>query len=86
MGPAVAHHSWRGLQHNNNNSNSKYDNNNNNNNNYNDNNNNISSSKSGVLVAIDFEKAFDSLSGGFLYEVLNKIKFGPYSLQWIKTL
>ena len=41
--------------------------------------------KSGILVAIDFEKAFDSLDHTFLLEVLEKLNFGTYFLQWIKT-
>ena len=41
---------------------------------------------SGVLLAIDFEKAFDSLNHTFLLKVLKKFNFGTYFLQWIKTL
>ena len=40
---------------------------------------------SGVLLAIDFEKAFDSLNHTFLLNVLKKLNFGTYFLQWIKT-
>ena len=32
----------------------------------------------GILVAIDFEKAFDSLDHSFLVKVLEKFNFGPY--------
>ncbi|KAL9963192.1 hypothetical protein ACROYT_G032369 [Oculina patagonica] len=39
---------------------------------------------SGILMAIDFEKAFDSLNHTFLFKVLEKFNFGPYFLQWIK--
>ena len=39
----------------------------------------------GILLAIDFEKAFDSLSRSFLFKVLEKLNFGEYFLQWIKT-
>ena len=39
---------------------------------------------SGILLAIDFEKAFDSLNHSFLLKVLEKY-FGTYFLQWIKT-
>ena len=42
--------------------------------------------RSGILLAIDFEKAFDSLYRSFLFKVLEKFNFGPYFLQWIKTL
>ena len=40
---------------------------------------------SGILLAIDFEKAFDSLNHSFLLKVLEKFNFGTYFLQWIKT-
>ena len=39
----------------------------------------------GILLAIDFEKAFDSLSRSFLFKVLEKLNFGEYFVQWIKT-
>ena len=41
--------------------------------------------ESGILLAIDFEKAFDSLNHEFLYQVLQKMGFGPNFLQWIRT-
>ena len=42
--------------------------------------------KSGILVAIDFEKAFHSLDHTYLLKVLEKLNFGTYFfLQWIKT-
>ena len=41
--------------------------------------------KPGILVAIDFEKAFDSLNQTFLVKVLQKFNFGTYFLQWIRT-
>ena len=39
----------------------------------------------GILLAIDFEKAFDSLNHSFLFKVLEKLNFGEYFVQWIKT-
>ena len=42
-------------------------------------------SHSSILLAIDFEKAFDSLNHEFLYQVLQKMGFGPNFLQWIRT-
>ena len=42
--------------------------------------------RSGILVTIDFEKAFDSLNHTYLFKVLHKYNFGPYVIQWIKTL
>ena len=41
---------------------------------------------SGILVAIDFEKAFDSLDHTYLFKVLNVFNFGPSFIQWIRTL
>ena len=41
--------------------------------------------QSGILLAVDFEKAFDSLNHEFLYQVLQKMGFGPNFLQWIRT-
>ena len=40
----------------------------------------------GILVAIDFEKAFDSLNFDFLLRVLHASKFGPSFIQWIRVL
>ena len=41
---------------------------------------------SGILVAIDFEKAFDTLNINFLIRTLHKFNFGPSFIQWIRTL
>ena len=40
---------------------------------------------SGILVAIDFEKAFDSLDHSYLFKVLN-FNFGPSFIRWIRVL
>ena len=40
----------------------------------------------GILVAIDFEKAFDSLNLNFLFRVLHAFNLGPSSIQWIRVL
>ena len=40
---------------------------------------------SGILLAVDFEKTFDSINHTFLLKVLKKYNFGTYFLQWIKT-
>ena len=37
--------------------------------------------RSGIFLAIDFEKAFDSLNRSFLFKALEKFNFGPYFLQ-----
>ena len=39
----------------------------------------------GILVTIDFEKAFDSLDHKFLLKVLHTFNFGPSFIQWIRT-
>ena len=39
----------------------------------------------GMLVAIDFEKAFDSVDLKFLIRVLEVFNFDPNFIQWIKT-
>ena len=41
---------------------------------------------SGILVAIDFEKAFDSLNFNFLLRVLHAFKFGPSFILWVRVL
>ena len=40
---------------------------------------------SGILVAIDFEKAFDALDHTYLLKVLHAFNFGPSFIQWIRT-
>ena len=39
----------------------------------------------GILLLIDFEKAFDSISWSFLYEVLRYFNFGNSIIDWVKT-
>ena len=39
----------------------------------------------GLLMLIDFEKAFDSISWDFLYKVLTQFGFVPDFIQWIKV-
>ena len=39
-----------------------------------------------LLVLIDFEKAFDSISWKFLYNVLKFLGFGPDFILWVKLL
>jgi len=41
---------------------------------------------SGILVAIDSEKAFNSLDHTYLLKVLNAFNFGSSFIQWIRTL
>jgi len=40
----------------------------------------------GILLFIDFEKAFDSLDWNFMLRSLNVFSFGPSVIRWIKTL
>ena len=40
----------------------------------------------GALLALDFEKAFDSLEHPFMLKTLKKINFGPNFIKWIKIL
>ena len=40
----------------------------------------------GLLVLIDFEKAFDSISWKFIYKVLHYFGFEDYLITWIKIL
>lgn len=42
--------------------------------------------KSGILLCLDFKKAFDSLNLTFMEAVLEKVKFGGLFRQWIKIL
>ena len=42
--------------------------------------------KNGILLCLDFEKAFDSLEWSFLFKVLEKFNFGETFINWIKVL
>ena len=41
---------------------------------------------SGILIAIDFEKAFDTLEFNFLIRILHKFNFRPSFIHWIRIL
>ena len=43
-------------------------------------------SSTGIIMAVDFEAAFDTVSWEFLEEALKCYNFGPYCLHMIKTL
>jgi len=40
----------------------------------------------GLIVAFDFEKAFDSLSWSFLFKALNSFNFGKSFISWVSVL
>ena len=42
--------------------------------------------KKGVLLFLDFEKAFDSVEWNFLLKTLEKFNFGSDFINWIKIL
>ena len=44
------------------------------------------SNKSGILLLIDFEKAYDSISFSYIDKCLNFYNFGPDIRRWIKIL
>ena len=41
---------------------------------------------SGILLAIDFEKAFDTLNFNYLTRILHEFNFGPSFIQWIRVV
>ena len=42
--------------------------------------------KPGLLLSLDFEKAFDSLEWPFMIEVLKKFNFGQKFIRWVQIL
>lgn len=40
----------------------------------------------GMILLIDFEKAFDSISWSFMFKALNFFNFGPNIIRWVKSL
>ncbi len=40
----------------------------------------------GILLSIDFEKAFDSLNWNFLYKTLMHLNFGDNFIGYVKTM
>ena len=42
-------------------------------------------STEGLMVAIDFKQAFDSVSRNFMLETLSAFNFGPTFIRWITT-
>ena len=42
--------------------------------------------KDGVLLFLDFQKAFDSVEWNFIFSVLKTFYFGPNFIRWIEIL
>ena len=42
--------------------------------------------RNGIIVSIDFHKAFDSIDHEFLYHALKTVGFGQSFVRWVKTL
>ena len=40
----------------------------------------------GILLLLDFRKAFDTIEWNFIQQTLSLFNFGPWFKQWIKTL
>ena len=40
---------------------------------------------SGLVIFIDFQKAFDSVEWGFLIKCLEKFNFGPHLIYWVRV-
>ena len=42
--------------------------------------------QNGILLSVDFEKAFDTVEWNFMYECLRKFNFGENFIKWIEVL
>jgi hypothetical protein len=42
--------------------------------------------KTGLLLLVDFEKAFDSVEWKFLKKALSSFNFGPFVCKWLFSL
>ena len=42
--------------------------------------------KTGMMVLVDFKKAFDSISHKYIYKVLAEFRFGEYIIRWVTIL
>ena len=40
----------------------------------------------GIILAIDYEKAFDTVSSDFILDAFKSFGFGPYFMRWVETL
>ena len=47
---------------------------------------NVTAKINGLIILIDFEKAFDSISWNFILDILKKINFGQNTINWVKSL
>ena len=42
--------------------------------------------KSGILLMLDFQKAFDTVEWEFMVKTLHFFNFGPSFIRWIQTI
>ena len=42
--------------------------------------------KSGILLMLDFKKAFDTIEWDFMFKALHSFNFGPSFIRWIQTI
>ena len=42
--------------------------------------------RTGLMILVDFKKAFDSISHKYIYKVLAKFGFGEYIIRWVTIL
>ena len=42
--------------------------------------------KSGILLMLDFKKAFDTIEWEFMFKALHSFNFGPSFIRWIETI
>jgi len=42
--------------------------------------------KEGIILSLDYEKAFDRLEWNYMYKVLEAFNFGPNMIKWIKIM
>ena len=40
----------------------------------------------GILLSVDFEKAFDSINWNFMFKVLKRFNFGETFIKYVKTI
>ena len=43
-----------------------------------------SQKRTGILLMLDFEKAFDSIEWNYMHKILKRFNFGPSFQNWVK--